>query len=60
MPEVCVIKRLSLQMLYRDHEPVHLHIYRHEEELAVINIDGTVRCGDLEKDKLKAIREWME
>ena len=59
MPEVAEIKGLSLQMLYRDHEPVHLHVYKHEDELAVITIDGTIRRGHLEKDKLKAIREWI-
>ena len=32
MPEVAEIKGLSLQMLYRDHEPVHLHVYKHEDE----------------------------
>lgn len=59
MPEVCEIKGLSLQMLYRDHDEPHLHIYRHNKELAVISLTCNIRRGKLEEDKFKAVKKWI-
>lgn len=46
-------------MLYRDHDDPHVHIYRHDTELGVVLFDGTVRNGEIEKSKLKKLRNWL-
>ena len=60
MPEICRISELSIQMIFKDHDSPHLHIYRHRTMLAIILFDGTVRQGYLETDKLKKIRQWLQ
>ncbi|MDR3627155.1 MAG: DUF4160 domain-containing protein [Ignavibacteriaceae bacterium] len=60
MPEIFELNGMSIKMLYRDHDDPHVHIYRHDIELAVVQLDGTLRNGNLEPDKLKVLRTWMK
>ena len=59
MPEICSFNGMSVQILFRDHDEPHVHIYRRDTELGVVLFDGTLRNGEIERDKLKELRKWM-
>jgi hypothetical protein len=59
MPEICNFNGMSIKIIWEDHLPKHLHVFVGRSETR-ITFDGEILTGDLELDKLKSLKRWLQ